>query len=207
MVTANPELKIVKPSFSEKFKSKNAPIISGVQTLLTALPILKIGEVDDFSRSHPSEDEYWTCELCFVSVPVKGVKRNLLHVIDDDLAVQHLPSKKIRRHRLALACKAESDVFFFCIVPSQNLDNAYNADALKACYTAQSLWIEATSRQSENAEGYKIEHAKDQDAFTEPKWPTRSLDELLEVTFKDSNIDHDRHPALLRLIGAKQDLK
>ena len=47
MVTANPELKIVKPSFSEKFKSKNAPTISGVETLLTALPILKIGDVDD----------------------------------------------------------------------------------------------------------------------------------------------------------------
>ena len=47
MVTANPELKIVKPSFSEKFKSKNGPTISGVQTLLTALPILKIGDVDD----------------------------------------------------------------------------------------------------------------------------------------------------------------
>ena len=78
MMTANPELKIVKPSFSEKFKSKNAPTISGVQTLLTALPILKIGEVGDFSRLHPSEDEYWTCELCFVSVPVKGAKRNLL---------------------------------------------------------------------------------------------------------------------------------
>ena len=62
MVTANPELKIVKPSFSEKFKSKNGPTTSGVQTLLTALPILKIGEVDD-CRLHPSEDEYWTCEL------------------------------------------------------------------------------------------------------------------------------------------------
>jgi len=37
-------------------------------------------------------------------------------------------------------------------------------------------------------------------------WPTRSIDELLEVTFKDANIDHDRHPGLLRLIGARQDL-
>ena len=62
------------------------------------------------------------------------------------------------------------------------------------------------SRQSQGAEGYKIDFAQDQDAFTEPKWPTRSLDELLEVTFKESNIDYDRHPALLRLIGAKQDL-
>ena len=37
-------------------------------------------------------------------------------------------------------------------------------------------------------------------------WVSRSLDELMEVTFRDSTIDHDRHPGLLRLIGAKQDL-
>jgi len=201
----NPELKVVKPSFSEKFKSKNRPTISGVQTLLTALPILKIGEVDDWTRLHPSEDDYWTQELCFVSVPIKGTKRNMLHVIDDDLAVLYLPAKKIKRMRLALASKP-NDVFFFCIVPSQNLDNTYNADAVKACYLAQTRWVQAMSRQAEDAEGYEIKFAQDPDTFPEPKWPTRSKDELLEVTFKDANIDHDRHPGLLRLIGARQDL-
>ena len=55
-------------------------------------------------------------------------------------------------------------------------------------------------------EGYKIEFARDQEAFPATKWPSRSLDELLEVTFREANIDHDRHPGLLRLIGAKQDL-
>ena len=200
-----PITKIKKPSFSEKFKSKNAPTISGVETLLTALPMLKIGEVGDWTRLHPSEDDYWTFEMCFVSVPIKGAKRDMLHVIDDDLAVQYLPAKKIKRHRLALACKPH-DVFFFCIVPSQNLDNPWNADALKACHQAQTHWMQAMSRRSEKAEGYEIKFAQDQDAFPEPKWPSRSLDELLEVTFKDANIDHDRHPGLLRLIGAKQDL-
>ena len=129
----------------------------------------------------------------------------MLHVIDDDLAVQYLPAKKIKRYRLALACKP-NDVFFFCIVPSQNLDNTWNADALKACYLAQTHWIQAMSRRSEGAEGYEIKFAQDQDAFVAPEWPTRSKDELLEVTFKEANIDHDRHPGLLRLIGAKQDL-
>ena len=94
----------------------------------------------------------------------------MLHVIDDDLAVQYLPAKKIKRHRLALACKPH-DVFFFCIVPSQNLDNAWNADALKACHLAQTHWVQAMSRRSEGAEGYEIKFAQDQDAFPEPKWP------------------------------------
>ena len=147
-------MKIAKPSFSEKFKSKNAPTISGVETLLTVLPIYKIGDVGDWARLHPSEDDYWTIELCFVEVPIKGTKRNMLHAIDDDLAVKYLPAKKIKRHRLALACKPH-DVFFFCIVPSQNLDNAWNADALKACYRAQTHWVQALSRKSEGVEGYR----------------------------------------------------
>ena len=45
-----------------------------------------------------------------------------------------------------------------------------------------------------------------QNAFVEADWPKASKDDLLEVTFKEANIDHDRHPSLLRLIGAKQDL-
>ena len=202
---AKPELKIIKPSFMEKFKSKNAPTISGVETLLTALPILKIGEVDDWVRLHSNEDDYWTPEMCFVSVPVNGTRKDMLHVIDDDLAVQYLSAKKIKRHRLALACKPH-DVFFFCIVPSQNLENGWNADALTACHKAQAHWVQAVSRRLEGAEGYKIEFARDQEAFPAPRWPSRSLDELLEVSFKAANIDYDRHPALLRLIGAKQDL-
>ena len=133
-------IKIKKPSFSEKFKSKNAPTVSGVETLLTALPVIKIGDVNDWGRLHPSEDNYWSCELCFVDVPIKGTNRNMPHVIDDDLAIQHLPSKKIKRHRLALGCKPH-DVFFLCVVPSQNLDNPWNTDALKASHMAQTHWI------------------------------------------------------------------
>ena len=79
-----PGLKIVKPELIEKFKSKNAPTISGVETLLTALPILKIGEVDDWTRLHPNEDGCWTPEMCFVSVPTKGTNKDMIHVIDDD---------------------------------------------------------------------------------------------------------------------------
>ena len=51
------ELKIVKPvNFLDKFKSKRASNIAGVETLLTALPIIKIGDAGDFVRLHPDED-------------------------------------------------------------------------------------------------------------------------------------------------------
>ena len=91
-----------------------------------------------------------------MSVPIKGEKRDMLHLIDEEIAMQYLPSKKIKRQRLALATKPH-DVFFFCIVPSQNLDNSWNATALEACEQAKTLWVQATSRKAEGVESYKIE--------------------------------------------------
>jgi hypothetical protein len=64
--------------------------------------------------------------------------------------------------------------------------------------------VQADSRASENAEGYQVNYARDQDAFPEPTWPKQPLGELIEITFKGRIIDSDEHPALLRLLGAKQ---
>ena len=143
-------IKIEKPTkFLEKFKSKRDPSISGVATLVTALPVLKISDANDFVRLHPDDDSengYWSIELCFVLVPIQGdSKQTQLHLIDEEIAVRYLPSKKIKRFRLALATKP-NDVMFLCQVPSTNLDNGYNRTALKACKMAQTLWTQASSR-------------------------------------------------------------
>jgi hypothetical protein len=66
--------------------------------------------------------------------------------------------------------------------------------------------VQVTSRKAEGAEQYKIDFARDNDAFPEPKWPKQSLDDLVDITFTGRMIDCDDHPALLRLIGAKQDI-
>jgi hypothetical protein len=55
-----------------------------------------------------------------------------LHLIDEELAMQYLSSKKIQRFRLALATKPH-DNFFLCHVPSQNLDNTWNDQNFKGC--------------------------------------------------------------------------
>jgi hypothetical protein len=108
----------------------------------------------------------------------------------------------VLRFRLALATKP-FDVFFLCQVPSQNIDNSWNESNLKACEKARTVWVQVTSRKEEGVESYKIDFARDLDAFPNPKWPTQSLDELIAVTFAGRMIDTDNHPALLRLIGAK----
>jgi hypothetical protein len=200
-------ISIPKPgTFSlDKFKSTRDPSIAGVETLLTALPHHKISEAKDWVRLHPEEEKYWSPEFCFVHVPVIGQKRDLLHLVDEELARLHLPSDRILRFRLALATKPH-DARFLCHVPSQNLDNIWNDTNLKACLQSKTHWVQANSRKGENAEGYQITFAKNQEAFPEPKWARQTLDELIVVTFNGRMIDYEDHPGLLRLIGDKQSL-
>jgi len=196
-------LQIVKPGRLDKFKSKKKPSIGGLETSPSVLGILKIGDTNDFVRLHPNEDEYWSDELCFVSVPIIGEKKDQLHLIDEEIAVRYLPAKKIKRFRLALGCKPY-DVHFLCQVPSINLDNTWNSTALKACKQAKVSWIQVSSRKEEGVEGYKYDKAVDADAFPEPKWLSPSLEYLIELSFQGAIIETDDHPGLRRVIGARQ---
>jgi hypothetical protein len=211
----DPKLKVVHPDtepmepilkpgkFSlSKFKSTQAASLAGVETLLTALPHNSLAQAKDFVRLHPDEEDYWSAELCFVNVPIKGQKSDTLHLIDEALAKQYLPPARIQRFRLALATKP-NDTFFLCHVPSRGLDNSWNATSLQACEQAKTLWVQATSRRDEGVDGYKVDIARDQDAFPAPQWPSQPLEALIEVTFAGRLVETANDPALLRLIGAK----
>jgi hypothetical protein len=198
-------ISIAKPGAFDlnKFKSKRAAAMANVETLLTALPHHSISQAKDFVRLHPDEATYWSPELSFANVPVKGQKRDTLHLIDEDLARRYLPPARILRFRLALATKPH-DVFFLCHVPTRNEDNTWVASNLIACERAKTHWTQATSRREEGVEAYKPDVARDADAFPEPNWPTQSLADLIDVTFAGRMIESEDHPGLLRLIGAKQ---
>jgi hypothetical protein len=172
---------VAKPSGFDlnKFKSKRADAIANVDTLQTGLPISNMSQAKDFVRLHPNED-YWSPELCFCMVPIKGAKRDSLHLIDEDLAMQLLPSGKIQRFRLALATKPH-DSFFLCRIPTRNLDNTWNRDNIKGCEQAKTLWVQTTSRGEEGVDAYHIQIARDPDAFPEPKWPEQTLSELINL--------------------------
>jgi hypothetical protein len=200
---------IAKPAgFSlDKFKSKRANALANVGTELAGLKHYRLADAKDFVRLHPNEENYWSDELCFVSVPVKGDKKEgQIHLIDEDVALRLLPSGKILRYRLALATKPY-DVFFLCQVPTRNLDNDWNRTALDGADKAKMQWVQLVSRKTEGVESYKIDFARDQDVFPEPKWPATSLMDLIYKAFAPNCIiEEDDHPGLLRLIGAKQNL-
>jgi hypothetical protein len=196
---------IAKPKEEDglaRFKSKTAPTIANVGTKVGMLPINSISEAGDFVRVHPDEENHWSSELCFVRVPTQGARTDVLHLIDEDIAMKYLEAKQVLRFRLALASKP-SDKFFLCIVPTTNLENSWNASSLEGIEDAKRLWVKLVSRRPEGVDAYRIQYAKDPDAFSEPKWPAETLSSLILATFKNNLIDNEEHPGLLRLIGAK----
>ena len=202
-------ISIAKPAGDfdiNKYKSKRDPSLAGVATLLTALPVHKLSDAKDFIRLHADEDNYWSMELCVVSVPVKGQSRDTLHLIEEELALQYLQPASIHRYRLALGANP-SGGFFLCTVPSQNLDNVWNADNLKGCEAAKTRWTRLSSRRDEGVDGYTINFTIDADAFPEPKWPSQTLVELIGVTFAGRTISSVDHPGMRRLLGIKQSMK
>ena len=90
------ELSIAKPSTFDlnKFVSKRSATVASVETLQTALPHHSMSQAKDFVRLHPDEDTHWTPELCFLNVPIKGVKRDTLHLIEEKVAMLYLPSAR-----------------------------------------------------------------------------------------------------------------
>jgi hypothetical protein len=137
-----------------KFRAKRDPIVGGVATLLTALPHHPIAQAKDFVRLHPDRENYWSPAMCFVPVPIKGQKRDTLHIIDDDIALRYLPGGRIIRMRLALASKPH-DVFFLAHVPCENLDNSWNFTNLTGCEEATRTWVQLSSRKVEGVDAYK----------------------------------------------------
>jgi hypothetical protein len=163
---AEPSAPIPQPSvFSlDKFRTKHADAIANVGTLPSALPHHSIADAKDFVRLHSDEVNYWSPELCFVDVPILGQKRDTMHLIAEDLALNYLDSGRLKRFRLALASKPHN-AFFLAHIPSRNLDNGYNESCVAGCALAKTLWVTLTSRKPQGVEAYKIDYARDQDAF------------------------------------------
>jgi hypothetical protein len=207
--SAEPEVTSIKKPADEKptldkFKSKKEPTAK-VATLPTELPILSIADAKDYVRLHPDVENFWSPELCFVNVPTKGQKKDVLHLIDEDLALKYVPSGRIQRFRLALATKPD-DQLFLCKIPTRNLENDWNNTTIKACEQAKTKWTMVTSLKEEGVENYRITYAEDDDAFDEPTWPIgeQTLVDMILTRFSGFSIEKANDPGLLRLRGKKQ---
>ena len=75
--------------------------------------------------------------------------------------------------------------------------NAWTETAQEAMHLARKHWVRLAAEMSWGA--YRIHLAEGQ--LSDPVWPDKSFEELLEIAFKDRVIDSLDHPVLRRLRG------
>ena len=189
----------------EEFKSTHSDGMPGVDIKPAALDILNVGEVGDYFRASSNEDKHWSDPLCFVPVPVEGVRSGTLHLITQRLADQFLKAKQIERLRLVLATKPETGSFFLVKCPCINMDNQYNRTAADGLVKCKTQWMMAsTLKDNKTGNGrYHFEPAIHQDFVDEPVWLAQTINELVLITFEGRIIRTADDPALLRLRGMR----
>ncbi len=197
---------IAKPSkFSlADFRTEQNPKATGIEPTCPALPMMRLADVKDFFVLHP-HDSYWSNEVALIQVPTKGSTESTQHLILDGIVKKYSDQLQARVKYCQIVLGAKPDnVFFLGLIPTRNLDNTFNASAIRAAVQAKSgIWTTVTSRKSEGHDDYFIGKAQEGGAFLETKWPTFSLDEIVEVTVGDKFITTDEHSSLDRLLGRR----
>jgi hypothetical protein len=75
---ANEQSEATKPAIVKPPKKfdlsafKSSAFKKTIPKLVPALPVYRMADANDFVRLHHDEENYWSTELCFVNVPVKG---------------------------------------------------------------------------------------------------------------------------------------
>ena len=100
---------------------------------------------------------------------------------------------------LVTAITRQSTVFIWPLaLPSEGgRRNDWHETAREAAELAKKAWVRLSADMSLGA--YRIYRAEG--ALSDPTWPEKSLNELLEIAFKDRIIDREDHPVVRRLRG------
>ena len=185
----------------DRFKTKRAAAIANVETLLTALPHLRIAQAKDFVRLHPNEDDYWSPELCFVNVPIKGQKHDTLHLIDEDSPYATCRARRFsasgwrwRRSPRYSSCPTSRHGTSTTRGTRPNRGLRAGEDAMGAGHQSDARRT-STATRSTCPRPRRLPTAEVADAAA------RRTD---RATFAGRMIDREDHPGLLRLIGARQ---
>jgi hypothetical protein len=165
----------------------------GVKKILSTVPVRR-PEKSWWAQVHPSREDYW------VDLFVLDHKsENEHYLVSPDLWPELSGEPLFVPFRLALAVNRQGGVFLWPgrLPALEGKMNLWWESNLVAMERATTAWVRVTSNQSLGI--YEITEAsgfKD-----EPKWPTESLQELIDVAFKGRKIDSWDHPMLKQLRG------
>ncbi len=175
--------------FSRFRLSQNFGSVSGVRKKLTTVPVRKPLKTQ-FVRVH-SENKLDTMLLKY------GDNGEDLYLIDPD--VMQEVGNLAKPYRLVEAIDRQNNVFVWPLaIPDGDRPLNWHLSAMDAASHGEVEWIRMQANMSLGA--YDVFVAEQN--LGEPEWPELSMNELLEIAFKNKIINRPDHLVLLQLRGA-----
>ena len=178
------------PTDFSRFKlSQNFGNVSGVKKKLTTVPVRKPSKTQ-WVRVHP-EKKMDTVLLKY------GESGEDLFLVEPELQVE--VEQLAKAYRLVLAIDRQGDPFFWPIaLPDDTRPLNWHLTAMEAAENAELEWTRIQANM--NLGAYQIFAAEGN--LEDPEWPELSMNELLDIAFKQKIIDRPDHLVLLQLRGA-----
>ena len=175
--------------FSRFRLSQNFGSFSGVKKKLTTVPVRKPSK-NQWFRVHPEKK----MDALLLKYGEIGEE---FYFIESDYEDQ--VNKDAKAYRLVLAIDRQGDPFLWPIViPNEINFLGWHVSAMEAASNAELEWTKIQA--NKNIGAYEILSAEGD--LEDPEWPELSLDELLEIAFKNKIINRPDHLVLLQLRGA-----
>ena len=174
--------------FSRFKLSQNFGNVSGVKKKLTTVPVRKPSKTQ-WVRAHP-EKKMDTVLLKY------GESGEDLFLVEPELQVE--VEQLAKAYRLVLAIDRQGDPFFWPIaLPDDTRPLNWHLTAMEAAENAELEWTRIQANM--NLGAYQIFAAEGN--LEDPEWPELSMNELLDIAFKQKIIDRPDHLVLLQLRG------
>jgi hypothetical protein len=175
----------------EKLKlTQNFAANAGVKKALTMVPVRKPTR-QEFVRVRPEE------EYQFSTGVIELKEERETYLVDTDLW-SVLPGEIVPKILLTTINKQGVLTLWPITLPAEDgrLNN-WSASAMEAAQMARSQWIRVAANMSLG--GYDTFVATGD--LPEPEWPEKSMQEIMDIAFKDRYIATEDHPVIRRLRG------
>ncbi len=161
---------------------------AGVEKLLTTVPVRKPSKTE-FIRVHP--------EMQFLTMLLDLKEDRESYLVSPELLV-HLSGIAVRV-ALKPAINRQGVLFLWPLrLPGEDgRSNLWHESAWEAAGLAVNRWVSMRANMGLNA--YDIYRGAE--TLSEPQWPDKSMEEILDVAFRGRFIGDPEHPVIKRLQG------
>ncbi len=191
------DVKLKKPKIDlERVRARaDQSIDLGVTTEYTVIPI-RNPKPDEFFRCMSDED--YSMDTYILSLKTE----NEWYLIDPDILPQIQLESQLRVMTLYVCVTMNSTPFVTCIPQADEMGkiNPWHQSGQIAMEEAKQCWVR---RQADKANGGYVISKAINAKLPDPKWPTMTLSEIIDMAFDKFYINDIQHPVLQRLRGEK----